>query len=45
MMGDIYTEACSFNFDMFHILCITYLLTYYMQQIPSWEANQFSVSK
>ena len=30
---------------MFHILCITYLLTYSMQQSPSWEANQFSASQ
>jgi len=25
--------------------CARYLLTYFMQQSPSWEANQFSASK
>jgi hypothetical protein len=30
---------------MFYCLVITYLLTYCMQQSPSWEANRFSATK
>jgi len=42
----VYLSFCVFILLYFLLACVlTYLLTYSMQQNPSWEANRFSASQ